>query len=446
MSHRIARRRFLQSVSWGATAWGLSAASYARVLGANERLRVASVGCGGKGWSDLNGVAASPAVQVTALCDVDESEPFLGRAAVKFPEAKRFRDFRALLTEDKLYDGVIVSTPDHMHAPVALPALQLKKHVFCQKPLTHTIHEARQLRVAAERAGVVTQMGNQIQSHEAYRTAVQWVRDGLIGKVREVFSWQSGAMRWLLADDRPQGADPIPAGLHWYEWLGVAPDRPFKKDLYHSFNWRGWQDFSNGQLGDFGCHILDPVFKALDLTSPKTVTADAPAMNREVWNKWSTVRYTFPGTKFTLGDTLRLTWFDGEGRKPSPEQAGLPPSTKLPGSGSVLVGETGSLIVPHVAMPPLLPEEKFAGRDLPKLPSVDHYVGWADACRGVGKTTSHFTYAGNLTETVLVGTIAVRMPGVTLQWNAESLKFDDPAATARVSKEYRPGWEMNWVE
>jgi len=234
-----------------------------------------------------------------------------------------------------------------MHAPVSLPAMQLGKHVHCQKPLTHTLFEARQMQLAAKKYGVVTQMGNQIQSHEAYRTAVKLVHDGVIGKIKEVHSWQAGALGWLLTDDRPAGMDPVPSTLNnWDEWLGVAPERPYKERVYHPFNWRAWQDFSNGQLGDFGCHILDPVFMAIGLTSPNTVRAESSPLGKEVWYKWSVVNYEFPGTERTVGKTLSLTWYDGQGKVAPLDKLGLKAGTKLPQSGSLLIGEKGSPLDP----------------------------------------------------------------------------------------------------
>src|SRR4051794_38965617 len=355
---RIPRRGFLKSVTIAGGAGALTAASWSRVFGANERLRVAAIGVSGKGWSDHTSIAASPQVEIVALCDIDEGPQFLGRGAEKYPQARRHNDWRTLLDRSKDVDAVIISTPDHMHAPIGLAALQLGKHVHCQKPLTHTVFEARQMRRAAEKAGVVTQMGNQIQSHTAYRTAVKLVHDGVIGKVKEVHSWQSGPMRWLLVDERPAGADPVPAGLDWDHWLGVAPTRPYKEKIYHPNTWRAWQDFSNGQLGDFGCHILDPVVMALNLTAPATIRAEAPPLPREVWTPRSRVEYEFPGTARTAGDTLKLTWYDGQGHLPPREAHGLPEGFKLPGAGSVLVGEKGSLVIPHVAPPRLFPEEK----------------------------------------------------------------------------------------
>jgi len=416
------------------------------VYGANDRLRVAAVGCGGKGRSDIEGVAASPRVAYVALCDIDETEKHLGWAAKKFPHAKTFTDWRKLLDGAKEFDAVTVSTPDHMHAPVSLPMMQLGKHVHCQKPLTHTIHEARQMRLAARKYGVVTQMGNQIQSHEAYRTAVKLVHDGAIGKVKEVHSWQAGTMRWMLVDDRPAGVDKIPETVHWDEWIGTAPERPFKERIYHPFNWRAWQDFSNGQLGDFGCHILDPVFVALGLSAPISVKGESSPLNREVWYKWSVVSYEFPGTERTAGKTLKLTWYDGPGKLPPAERLNLPADVKPPQAGSLLIGEKGLLLIPHVAAPQLLPKEKFADFKLEKVAGGDHYVGWADACRGEGKTTSHFDYSGPLTETVLLGTVAMRVPGETLKWDAARLKVtNSEQADALLRKKYRKGWEPSWI-
>ncbi len=445
MSARSNRRHFLKQ-GIGAAAVGLfPASSWGRVLGAGDKLRVASVGVGGKGWSDLVDTAASPHVQVVALCDIDESKEHLGRAAEKFSAAKTFTDWRRLLDDAGSFDAVIVSTPDHMHAPISLAAMQLKKHVQCQKPLTHTVHEARQMQLAAKKYGVVTQMGNQIQSRTEYRTAVAAVHAGAIGKVREVHSWQAGKPSWRLVDDRPAGSEPVPPTVHWDEWLGVAPERPYVPKIYHAFNWRNFQDFSNGQLGDFGCHILDPVFMSLKLTAPTTIRAGAPPMNRECWPKSETVVYEFPATELTAGP-IRVTWYDGEGAFPSRNAIGLPESYKLPGAGSLLIGEKGSLVIPHVAMPRLFPEDRFSEADMPVIASRNHYTSWADACRGEDKTTSHFDYAAPLTETVLLGTIAARLPGTTLKWDAAAMTLTgDSKAQSMLTKPYRKGWEPAWI-
>jgi predicted dehydrogenase len=447
MTLRLRRRTFVKSIAALGASSPFTAASWARVAGANERLNIASIGTGGKGKSDLEGVAASPAVGVAALCNIDSSKAHLGWAAEKYSSAKTYSDWRILLDEGKHIDAVLISTPDHMHAPIGLAAMALGKHVFCQKPLTHTLHEARQMTLAAKKAGVVTQMGNQIQSHEAYRTAVAIVQAGLIGKVKAVHSWQGGIPRWRLAEERPSKVDPVPAGVEWDLWLGVAPERPYVKDLYHSFNWRNWQDFGTGQLGDFGCHILDPVFKALKLTAPTKAIAEAPAINKETWTKAATVRYTFPKTEYTAGETLPVTWYDGDGvTAPRELLTDIPADAKLPGSGSALVGERGTLVVPHVALPKYYGPAPFAlSADL-KVAGVDHYVQFADACRGVGSTTSHFDYAGPLTETVMLGVIGVRLPQQELVWDAAALKItNNEAAQHLVTKPYRKRWEPKWV-
>lgn len=451
-ANAVSRRRLLA----GGIAVGLSARGWTRAFGANERVRIASIGCGGKGFSDLLDTAKSPHADVVALCDIDESKGHLGNAVEKFPMAKTFTDWRRLLDDAAALDAVIVSTPDHMHAAPALAAMHLGKHVQCQKPLTHTVFEARQLRQAAERFGVVTQMGNQIQSHPAYRTAVKLVHDGALGGVKGVHSWQSGGMPWRKLDDRPAGAADVPAGVHWDEWLGVAEPRPFQPEIYHPFNWRGWQAFSNGQLGDFGCHILDPVFMALGLSAPLSVRAEATPMNDEVWYTKSSVRWTFPGTPRTAGPTVDVTWYDGPGHKPSLDTLGLVPGDlppgkdgaegALPGSGSVILGTKASLVVPHFAMPYFVPVERFVGTAIEPEPARDHYTSWIDAIRGTDHTTSPFSYSGPLTETVLLGTIAARHPGALLGWDSAALSLRGPAgASALLTKGYRDGWQPAWV-
>ncbi|SIO60393.1 Tat (twin-arginine translocation) pathway signal sequence [Singulisphaera sp. GP187] len=446
MSKPISRRRFLERSAVAGGVGVLSAAGWSRVYGANERLRVAAIGVWGKGWSDHTSVAASPYVDIVSICDIDEGPDHLGRAAKHYPKAATATDWRKVLDKARDIDAVIISTPDHMHAPISLAAMQLGKHVFCQKPLAHTVFETRQMQLAAAKNRVVTQMGNQIQSHTAYRTAVKLVHDGVIGKVKEVHSWQSGPLIWMLVDERPTGSDPVPATLHWDEWLGVAPTRPYKEKIYHPFNWRAWQDFSTGQIGDFACHILDPVFKSLELTAPTTIRGEAPPLPSDLWTRRSTVQYEFPGTARTAGKTIKVTWYDGEGHFPPQEALGLKEGTKLPTAGSLLIGEKGSLVIPHVAAPRLLPEEQFADFKIETVPDRDHYVSWADACRGEGQTTSNFDYSAPLTETVLLGSIAIRNPEQELRWDAGALKITNNAtANAMLKKPYRKGWEPAWV-
>lgn len=440
MSHQLSRRSFLQSSA--AAGFGLPLIRTNAFASENDQLHVGCVGVGGKGWSDMMETAKSPHVTIQAICDIDDSAMHLGRAAEQFPKATRYSDWRVLLDKEKL-DALIVSTPDHMHAPVAMSAIERGLHVYCQKPLTHTVHEARALSEAAKKAGVVTQMGNQIQAYAEYRSAVQLVHDGAIGKVKEVYSWQAGDPRWRKADDRPEGSDPIPKSVQWDHWLGVAPERPFKAEIYHPFNWRHWQDFSNGQLGDFGCHILDPVSMAVGLTAPLSIVAEAPEINSETWTHSARVKYVYPGNERTAGSTLNVTWIDGVGHKPVKELAGIIDESELPNAGSVLIGEKGSLLIPHVSTPRLLPDEKFKDHKKPELERLSHYVLWADACRGEGTTNSNFGYAGNLTETILLGTIAIRLRETKLKWDAKNMKLTGhDQAQSLLTKPYRQGWEV----
>jgi predicted dehydrogenase len=446
MSSMTSRRQFLQRAAGAAAALPL-ASTYLRAAGANERLNVAAVGVAGRGGADLTAVAASPHVNIVAICDVDESADHLGKGAKQFPKARCYTDWRRLLDHAREFDALTVGIPDHMHCPVALAAMHLGKHVYCEKPLAHTLFEVRQLREAAEKYRLATQMGNQQQSHPHYQMSVQLVHAGAIGKVKEVHSWQSGKMRWLLTDQRPDGSDPVPPSVHWDDWLGAAPPRPYKGQIYHPHNWRAWKDFSNGQLGDFGCHILDPVFLALQLTSPQTLRAETAPMSREVWPRWSKVHYVFPGTERTSGATLPLTWYDGEGRFPSRAALGLPDGYRLPQAGSVLLGEKGTLVIPHSSpAPKLFPEDRFADYPYPKPAARNHHFTWVDACRGGAPSTSPFTYAGPLTETVLLGTVAMRVPMETLAWNTADLRINNSApAQGLVSKPYRKGWEPAWL-
>ncbi|MGV3485101.1 MAG: Gfo/Idh/MocA family protein, partial [Planctomycetaceae bacterium] len=306
---RPSRRDFLL----GAAAVGFSLPQWARTVHAaadSAHLRLASVGVGGMGASDLGSLSSHAKVQVVALCDVDSQR--LAEAAKKHPEAKLFADYRKMLAEmhDQI-DAVQVSTPDHTHAPAAMTAMSQGKHVYCQKPLTHDVYEARQLRSAASKTGVVTQMGTQIHSHTAYRTAVKLVQSGVIGKVREVHSWSNKT--WGYDGPEPETSPP-PAFLDWDLWLGTAAHRPYANNQYHPANWRRWYDFGCGTMGDMAIHILDPVFTALELTEPLTVISSSSPPPPKSYGLQNHTRYRFAATKFTTDDFV-LTWSDG-GRMP----------------------------------------------------------------------------------------------------------------------------------
>jgi predicted dehydrogenase len=441
----ITRRNFLETC--GATAAAFAVPTIVRGRSVNEKLQVAAIGCDGKGWSDISEMAGHGQVQTVAFCDVDLDRTQKVRKLN--PEAPVFQDYREMFARlgDKI-DAVTVSTPDHMHAYIALDAMRQGKHVYCQKPLTHTVWEARQMRLQTKKSGVITRMGNQIHSHTYYRTAVNVIQSGAIGKIKQVHSWCGATGHGKSFHiDRPKKSAEVPKSVDWDLWIGVAPMRPFGGNrVYHPWGWRDWQDFGNGALGDFGCHILDPVFTALKINgAPFDLKADHTGMNDEVWPAQNTVEYTFPGNEFTTDKTLKITWNDG-GRLPSVNGSHVPPTTALPGSGSLFIGEEGSLVLPHVGALRLYPQEKFADYKVEPAEDLNHYHGWVDGCLTGKQPSDGFEYGGALTEAVLLGNIAVRFREQLLKWDAEALKFTNlDEANRWITRDYRDGWEIKPV-
>jgi len=431
------RRKFLQQSAALVGVSGLPAVLHAG--NRQKQLNVAAVGVNGMGWADLNSIGTHPAVKFVGFCDIDSAR--FDKADAAYPNVKHWADYREMLQQPgSTVDAVIVSTPDHMHAPVAMAAMKLGKHVYCQKPLTHTVWEARQLTRLAEKAGVTTQMGNQIHSAKEYRLGVRLIQDGAIGRIKEVHSWVGVQGRqYCQRTDRPAPAD-VPATVNWDLWLGAAPERPFAAEVYHPFKWRDWQDFGSGALGDFGCHILDPVFTALGIRHPISIQAENSGTTAEVWPGPETVTWEFSGTKYTTGG-IRVIWRDG-GLKPPVELAGMPADRQLPNAGSLFIGEGGTMVLPHVGMPQLYPMDKFANYKLPDVAGANHWHSWVDAILAGQKTTDGFDYAGPLTETVQLGNIAARLPGQKIQWQAEKLRTDSPAADKLLTKSYRSGFEV----
>jgi predicted dehydrogenase len=449
------RRTFLKQAALAGAALGFPA-----ILSAsrpNSRVQVAAVGVEKMGHNDVHNVASHEKAKHVAFCDVDSTH--FARADKVTPGVPHFKDFRAMLEKlGDTIDAVSVSTPDHMHALIAIEAMKRGKHVYCQKPLAHTVWEARQMRLWAAKTGVVTQMGNQIHSRIEYRLATRLIHDGVIGKVKEVHSWQGSAgnsQTWLLEPPEP---GPVPAGLDWELWIGGAPSRPYAPDVYHPAAWRDWQDFGGGILGDFGCHILDPVFTALGIKAPLSVVAKNSGINRHVWPTFQTIQYVFPGNERTAGATLNVTWTDG-GVQPDRKLAQMPPELDLPKSGSLFIGEKGNLVLPHVGGPRLYPVENFAGFVYPKdMTGLNHWHRWVDAIVAGTKTSDGFDYAGPLTETVQLGNVATRVarsPGKrrakgagpaepnVLLWDAENCRItNDTKANALLTKTYRQGWEV----
>ena len=439
---RISRRTFIQSSSAAAAAFGFPAVL--RSANPNSVLRIAVVGANGQGLSDLNQLGAHTKVEFAGFCDVDSSR--LASAATKFPAVPQFQDAREMFAKlGDAFDAVQVSVPDHMHAFISLEAMRRGKHVYCQKPLTHTVWEARQMRLQAARSKVITQMGNQIHSASEYRTAVKLIREGVLGKIKAVHAWQPNRGNNYTRLTAPPPPAPVPASLDWDRWIGTAPMREYASDVYHPFKWRDWQDFGSGTMGDFGCHILDPVFTALELGAPLTLKAENDGLNPQTWPGAETVAYTFPGTRHTADKTLPLTWTDG-GRVPPIALAQMPAEKKLPGGGSLLVGETGVMVLPHVGMPQLYPQEKFGDVKIEREPGANHYHVWVDAIVAGTQTSDGFDYAGPLTEAVQLGNVATRVPGVSLQWDAQACAItNDPKANALLTKRYRDGWKIEAV-
>ena len=456
----------------------------------SDQLTIAVIGTGCQGMRHLQALLGNhPAVRVTAVCDVNQSGndyfDLAGNVAGRNPACQlvkkhyaqqnrsglsdgcaAYRDFRELLTEEQDLDAVLVATPDHTHAVIAMQAIQSGKHVYCEKPLTHSIAAARQLAEAARVAQVQTQMGNQLHALETVRRQVELIQSGVIGAVHEVHAWcvdtgWQGPWRhvhqrrwaaqgkdWSARGTRPTEKPPVPPGLDWDLWLGPAPYRPYHP-AYLPFKWRGWWDFGSGTLGDMGCHILDPVFWALDLQAPTTVEANAVRLTSETAPVAATAHYGFPARENR--PAVALTWYEGGLRPPRVQQR------ELPASGLLYVGDGGKLLVPYFGQPVLLSGARTEpipniARKLPRIEGapagpnplavVPHQREWIQACQGGPPPLSPFRYAGPLTETVLLGTIAMRT-GQKLTWDRPQMQVTNvPAANDLVRPAHREGWEL----
>ncbi len=434
------RRKFLEGMAAAALVLPAGGLSIAGAYPANTRVRHAAIGVQGMGGYDLRQLSASPYCDVVALCDIDDRH--LDAAGKSHPRAKRYNDFRVLFEKEaENIDSCHVTVPDHMHAPITMTALHHGKNVYCQKPMTHEIDEARKIRLAARKAGVVTQMGIQIHSHVAYRTAVALIHQGAIGKVKAVHTWADRA--WSNSG-RPKPQKP-PAHVHWDLWLGVAQQRPWGPGAYHPKKWWSWLDFGTGNLGDMGCHLFDPVVKSLGFTTPTEVRAQCKAPEKETWPNAGTVMFKFPKTPHTAGP-ITMTWYDGgfgRGHHPAPELVDGDRNFKLPSQGSIFIGEKGNMLLPHWRIPTLYPQKRFADHEIPQPGDVNHWFSFIDACRGEGTTSASFEYAGPFTETVLLGNLAKRFPTQTLRWDSEKLEVTNFSAANRyIGREYRKGWEI----
>jgi predicted dehydrogenase len=431
MSLSVSRRRFLQGLGVAAVAAPFGPTALAQ----GRKIRHASFGAAGMALSDIRGFRSHPAFELVAVADTD-----LARTeGVKklFPNVKVYQDWRELLrVEGPTLDSVNVSTPDHMHAPIALAAMAMDKHVYLQKPMALTVRETRKLAQVARERQLVTQMGIQTSSHPTQLATEAMIRSGVIGKVREVHTFCNKT--WGDPDPLPNRRDPIPETLDWDGWLGVGEKRPYIQDAYHPGNWRKRVGFGTGTLGDMGCHIFSPPMRALGLHIPTQVISYGPAGVHGNWPIRSRIQYTFPGTALTAGDTLDFWWYDGE--EPVPAQVIEQVGGTRPPSGSIFIGTEGALLLPHIGEPSLHPASKFASHAMPVVQERNHWGEFLDAVLvGTGATCSAgFDYAQLVTEVVLLGTIASHFPNETLAYDPATMRFPSHReASAWITRSYR---------
>jgi len=435
------RRSFLRQLG----AAGLVAPAFVRNLISappSSKVRLASFGANGMAWSDLNAHLGHPNIELVTVAEVDLDR--LGKLTQRFPDnsIRIYQDWRVLLeNEAKNIDAVSVGTPDHMHAPIGISAMELGLHAYVQKPLAHDLFEVRKMTELAKAKKLHTQMGIQVHSSAQYRTAVSLIQAGTIGKVREVHTWSN--KKWGDAAATPQQTDPVPPGLDWNNWLGVVEDRPFVKGAYHPGAWRKRLDFGTGTFGDMGCHIYDPVVNALQLGSPLSVRSEGAPPNEWSWATDAVIHYVFPRTQYTEGESVAVTWYDGDARPPAEIQA-LLEGVPLPGQGSIFIGAKGVMLLAHIDWPKFYPSADFKDFQYQCLDAgSSHYAQFTDAILGGKPPSAAFDYSGPLTETVLLGGVATFFPKTTLEWDAEGLRFKNvPEANGKVRRRYRKGWEI----
>jgi predicted dehydrogenase len=442
----LPRRAFLQRSAIVGSSVALPFLAKQSVFGANERLNLAAIGAGGRGADNLEELKDQ---NVVALCDADWARA--AETFARYPQARRHRDFRVMLDQQKDIDAVVVSTPDHVHAVAAMAAIRRGKHVYCEKPLTRTVREARELTKAARAAKVATQMGNQGMAFEGNRLINEWLADGAIGTIREAHVWSDRPTHrgrlpfwWPQGIERPKDTPPVPDTLDWDLWLGPAPWRPYHP-AYVPFKWRGWWDFGSGGLGDMGIHNLAPVFAALKLGAPTSVHASSTPVFPESVPLASLVHYEFPARGNLPPVTVH--WYDGGLLPPRPAE--LEEDRDLDAEDGILfVGDQGKMLVEGWGgeRPRLLPETR--NKEYPRPPktlprSIGHHAEWVKACKEGTPTRSGFDFAGPLTEAVLLGSVAVRMNGEKLVWDADNLQVTTvPEANRFLHYEYRPGWVL----
>ncbi len=427
----IKRRNFLKKAATFSSVTLLPSSVWALIK--KDTLRTAHIGVGGMGMADLKSIASHPSVAVTALCDVDAKN--LAAAKKLHPNAQTFSDYRRLFDQlGNAIDAVIVSTPDHTHAPASIMAMNRGKPVYCQKPLTHHVSEARAMRKLAKDNNLVTQMGIQIHSWNQYRGTTQLIQSGIIGKVKCVRAWSN--KNWGYDGLAPTGEDPIPANLDWNLWLGTSPKRVYKDKLYHPGQWRKLVDYGCGTLGDMGVHIFDTPYSALALDVPKTIKTKCRKPTGFGHPEENIVSYEFPGTKYTTA-SLNWVWYDGKNAPKKHKDFKLPNQDKLPSQGAMFIGEKGRLLLPHIDFPKLIVNGKYEQFDFPEMEKNNHYHQFVDACMGKDECSAPFSYAARLSEAILLGVVASRFPKKKLHWNNSTSTFREKEANHFLGGTYR---------
>jgi predicted dehydrogenase len=453
-SSSITRRQFIQRASAGVALFNILPGSLPGAterMSPNEKLNVAGIGIGSRGGADI-GEVSGLGHNLVALCDVDEK--YAAKEFAKYPDAKRFTDYRVMLDKmGKGIDGVVIGTPDHTHAIIAMEAMRRGKHVYCEKPLAHSIYEVRELMAASHKHKVVTQLGNQGHSSDSIRRVCEWIWAGAIGRAHTIHAG-CDAYKNVYCQipnlgklDEPHD---VPKGLDYDLWLGPAAFRPYSP-LWVPWNWRGWMPFGGGTIGDWLCHVVDPGFWALDLDAPETVQAEVtgydPVKHGLTYPSATKITFEFPARKGR--GPVTLVWYDGNSAIPKPQ--GFGPDDKIPGTGAVIVGDKGMIVhgshgagecylVPDSLM------DQYSGKNAPaqKIPRLKgHAWDWVEAIRTGRQAGSNFGYGGPLTQVALLGLIAIRFPGQTLKWNDKRARFTNyDAANAYVRPEYRKGWKL----
>lgn len=438
------KREFLKAAALLSSSIALLPSSV-MALAKNGKLRTAHIGVGGMGGNDLKAISSHDSVVVTALCDVDSER--LAAANKLHPNAKIFSDYRVMLKEiGNSIDAVIVSTPDHTHAPASMMAMEMGKPVYCQKPLTHHVTEARAMKKLAKEKNLVTQMGIQVHSFYDYKLATLLIQSGIIGKVHTVRAWSP--KNWGYDGPVPSGSDPVPEKLDWNLWLGTSSKRPYKDKVYHPGNWRKLLDYGCGTLGDMGVHIFDTPYNALQLDVPQTIKNECRKPTGFGFPEHNIVTYKFPKTPYTA-KSLKWVWYDGEGAPKTHKDLVLPNNEKLPGQGAMFIGKKGRMLLPHFQqLPKLIVDGEYKEMDIESFnlgaPVRDydsegkkHYHQFVDACLGNDECSAPFSYASRLTETILLGVIAGRFPNKTLHWDNKKAKFSEEEANQFLDSDYR---------